>query len=165
MMTTADIGFCTELPLERRLVWEGLFALRFNFAKYFLLCKTFKFSHFKVQIGLCYQTTHSWITWHYFLSFSNKNSELEVYFRNFFHWAFSQISIWTLFNSLFTKNVLFRRLNSLKCPCPQTPCFSNPFMTGEQLFRLISSETGKVNIYRLKVKHEKKQIANWVIEF
>ena len=57
MFSTADIRFTIELLQERRLVWEWIFMLRFCYIFYAL--QTFNFSHFKVQIGVYYRTTHS----------------------------------------------------------------------------------------------------------
>ena len=122
----------TELLQKRRLVWERIFCATF------LLCifrytkrSTFLISKSRLKSILTHEPLDT--IWEVF---SNRNKR-EVYFLNFSHSASSQVSLWTLFNPLFTQNVLFHRVNSLKCFCRQTPCFSNLIIIGKWFFQLI----------------------------
>ena len=79
--------------------------------------------------------------------FLTKTANLKFIFRNFFSLSFlSNLDMDTL-------NVLF------ECSLERFISLSEKlevFMSGKQLFRVISSKTGKVNVYRLKVRLENK---------
>ena len=124
-----------------------------NFA-YFLLCKTFNFCHFKVHIGVYYQTTHSWTTWHYLVNFfQTKTTNLKFIFLTFF----TETSLKSRYGH-FLIRYLPRTFYFFEWIAWSIPVHKHlVFLTSLWVIRLIPSETGKVNIYRLKVKKKKRK--------
>ena len=136
LMTTADIRFSIELLLERRLVWEKIF-LPYVFATYFLLCKRFNFSHFKVQIWVCYQIINSWITF----------------------------SIWTHFNPLFNRMFYFVEWIAWSVPVYNHLDFSTSLWVGNSYFDSFHQKREKSTSVNWKWSTKIKRLAKWVHEF
>ena len=99
MMATADRIF---FWITASLVWERIFYATF-LLRIFCFAKRSTILILKSILGSITELlTHAPLGTIWWV-FSNKNSKLEVYFRNLFYWDFSQISIWTLFNQLLTR--------------------------------------------------------------